>query len=105
MGDNAESVQAAFRIVKEDEHYSHVQPLGCMPHILHLIVGDILKFPKISNFFKEEAQELVNTGVNSQRLNSTFTAIKREKMQSFSNFTRTDMVRLSFVLPTKFDEM
>lgn len=41
IGDNAVNMQAALNLLKVK--YPHIEPLGCIPHLMHLLCFDILK--------------------------------------------------------------
>ena len=54
IGNNAENMRAAFRLLNET--INHIVPLGCIAHLLHLLCNDIL-----SCEFMQQVTEIVKT--------------------------------------------
>lgn len=75
IGDNAANVQCALKLL--NEKYTHIIPLGCVSHLMHLLCGDIMKSTSSKQIFSS-AKFIIKKVRRSHLLCALFSKIQKE---------------------------
>lgn len=75
IGDNAANMQAGLKLLKEK--YPHIQPLGCISHLMHLLCGDIIKCTSAKQII-DTAKHIIKRIKKSHKLSALFVKLQKQ---------------------------
>lgn len=76
IGDNAANMQAALKLLKNK--YPHIETLGCIAHLMHLLCGDIIKCASAKAIINT-ANHIIKRIKKAHKLSALFSKLQKEK--------------------------